>query len=72
MNLILPEALSMDYTIFNKKLLIGTTKMTLRSIIDYELAVSAIPATTPTIQSQPSATTAPDSTPAAPVSDKNQ
>lgn len=30
-----PESLSLDYAIFNDKLVIGTTKMTFRSIIDY-------------------------------------
>jgi len=33
-NLISPEKLSIDYTIYKNKLLIGTTKLTLRSIID--------------------------------------
>lgn len=35
MNIISPEDLSVDYAIRNNKLVIGTTKMTLRSIIDY-------------------------------------
>lgn len=30
-----PQALSVDYAIANKKLLIGTSKMTMRSVIDY-------------------------------------
>lgn len=33
-NIISPEELSIDYTIFRNKLVVGTTKMTLRSIID--------------------------------------
>lgn len=33
-NIISPEDLSVDYAIYNNKLVIGTTKMTLRSIID--------------------------------------
>ncbi len=35
MNIISPEDLSVDYAIYNDKLVIGTTKMTLRSITDY-------------------------------------
>lgn len=33
-NIISPDMLSVDYSIYQKKLLIGTTKLTLRSIID--------------------------------------
>lgn len=40
-NVISPEELSTDYTIFRNKLIIGTTKMTLRSIIDYYLTGEA-------------------------------
>lgn len=34
-NITSPEDLSVDYTVSGKKLLIGTTKLTLRSILDY-------------------------------------
>lgn len=34
-NIISPEDLSVDYTISQNKLIIGTTKMTLRSVMDY-------------------------------------
>ena len=35
-NIASAQPLSIDYTVFNKRLMIGTTKMTLRSILDYE------------------------------------
>lgn len=35
MNIISPEDLTVDYAIYNNKLVIGTTRMTLRSVIDY-------------------------------------
>jgi hypothetical protein len=35
LNITSPEELSVDYTIFNNQLMIGTTKATLRSILDY-------------------------------------
>lgn len=35
MNIISPEDLTVDYAIYNNKLVIGTTKMTLRSVVDY-------------------------------------
>lgn len=35
MNITSPEDLSVDYAIYNNKLVIGTTRMTLRSVIDY-------------------------------------
>ena len=37
-NIISPEELSLDYAIYKNKLLVGTTKMTLRAIIDKQLA----------------------------------
>lgn len=52
-NIISPEELSVDYTIFRNKLLIGTTKMTLRSIIDY---VSNSPGSLQPASSVPQAT----------------
>lgn len=41
LNITSPEELSVDYAISDKKLLIGTTMLTLRSIIDYETNPSA-------------------------------
>jgi hypothetical protein len=35
LNVVSPEDLSIDYSVFNNKWVIGTTKMTLRSILDY-------------------------------------
>lgn len=35
LNLISPEELSIDYTVYNNKFILGTTKLTLRSIVDY-------------------------------------
>lgn len=35
LNLTTPDDLSIDYSIFNNKLIIGTTKMTIQSIMDY-------------------------------------
>lgn len=35
LNIVSPEELSIDYTIYNNKFILGTTKLTLRSIIDY-------------------------------------
>lgn len=35
LNIISPEELSIDYVLYNNKLFFGTTKLTLRSIIDY-------------------------------------
>ncbi|MDO8240596.1 MAG: hypothetical protein Q7T51_01230 [Candidatus Moranbacteria bacterium] len=51
-NIVSPENLSIDYALTDKQLVIGTTKMTLRSIID-----KIAPATT-TIQPKTSATSA--------------
>jgi hypothetical protein len=47
-NITSPEELSTDYTIFQDKLLIGTTKMTLRSIIDHYVSLEPTPISTPT------------------------
>jgi hypothetical protein len=51
-NIISPDMLSVDYSIYQKKLLIGTTKLTLRAIIDkFNGIVKNIPAEIiPTIQ----------------------
>jgi hypothetical protein len=38
------QPLSIDYTIFNKKLIIGTSKMTLRSILDKAATPVTMPA----------------------------
>lgn len=46
LNIISPEELSVDYTILQKKLLIGTTKQGIRSIIDYTTK-NATPTVTP-------------------------
>jgi hypothetical protein len=35
LNIISPRELSLDYTILNKKLVIGTTMLTNRTIVDY-------------------------------------
>jgi len=60
-NVISPQDLSVDYTIFEKKLLIGTTKMTLRSMIDYLSAKQPTPvSTTPATTGNPANTGSPD------------
>jgi hypothetical protein len=48
LNIISPEDLSVDYTIFQDKWIIGTTKMTLRSIIDSYAATADVTNTTNT------------------------
>jgi hypothetical protein len=57
MNILSPEDLSVDYAISQKKLLIGTTKMTLRTIIDKVAPIADSPIETSKTVS-PSATTA--------------
>ncbi len=46
-NIISPENLSVDYTVYKNKLIIGTTKLTLRAIIDKinAIAISSVPST---------------------------
>ncbi len=46
-NIISPENLSVDYAVYKNKLIIGTTKLTLRSIIDKinAAAISSVPST---------------------------
>lgn len=64
-NITSPEDLSVDYTLNGSKLLIGTTKMTLRSIIDYVATVKAVPAAQTVnmpATTSPQAQTAPDLT----------
>ncbi|OGI28877.1 MAG: hypothetical protein A2288_02860 [Candidatus Moranbacteria bacterium RIFOXYA12_FULL_44_15] len=52
MNIISPEDLSVDWTVYKNKLMIGTTKMTLRSIIDYTSQTDAPDAPRETIPSE--------------------
>jgi len=59
-NIISPSELSIDYTVFNKKLLLGTTKMTLRSVIDYISAKAATPINSAKVPTD--STTAPELT----------
>lgn len=64
-NIISPEDLSVDYAITSGKLLIGTTKMTLRSIIDYidanttSAPISVSPTSSPIDPSQDQVPTTP-------------
>lgn len=60
-NIISPEDLSVDYAISGQKLLVGTTEMTLRSIIDKEIAPSTITETAPETNKE-TATTTPTAT----------
>ena len=46
LNIISPEELSIDYTIFDNRLIIGTTKMTVRAIID-KIKTSKMPTENP-------------------------
>ena len=46
-NIISPDTLSVDYTVLKNKLIIGTTKMTLRSIIDHLNGTGNVSATLP-------------------------
>lgn len=52
LNILSPEELSIDYAIQDNHLLIGTTKMTLRSIMDYSNEPTSVP-NPPTSESSP-------------------
>ncbi|MFA6383669.1 MAG: hypothetical protein WCX17_04600 [Parcubacteria group bacterium] len=67
LNIISPEDLSVDYAIFKDKLLIGTTKMTIRAIIDKIAPTTDSPIETDkagdSAKSSPPITTTPATTP---------